>query len=145
MNCEMFDSCINDALSQYGKLGVHAELLTVRDRHTGTPPFDWISVSIEVTPVVPHPIPHLDTWYFGGVIRVEHGRVPLGVQMIDSARLIGCVAAAKKLPLGFPLPEAHGGLLWPLYPGCTEPFYRFQVEKTCIDVGAYSGKILGDS
>jgi hypothetical protein len=141
MNCEMFDSCISDGFDQYGKIGAHVQLLTVRDSSTPTPPYDWISVTLEVTPVVPNPIPYADTWYFGGVIRVERGRVPLGVRFIDRRRLIGCCEAAKKLPPGFPLPEASGGSLWPVCPGCHEPFYRFQHDSLCIDVGAYTGRV----
>lgn len=143
MNVERFDQSIEDAFQHYGPLGVDVRLLSVRDTATPTPPGDWISVTVEVTPVVQHPMSHADTWHFGGVITVTSGPVPLGVRPIDRERLIGAAAAAKQLPLGFPLKEASGDLFWPLVPGVNEPAYHFTAGHVSIAVGAYSGVEYG--
>jgi hypothetical protein len=147
MNCEAFDQDIEATFKHYGKLGVNVELYSVNDRATPTPPGDWISVTVVVTPVVPHPIPHTDTWYYGGVIsHTSHQGAPLGVLPIDRNRLVGACKAVAALPDGFPVAEASCSLFWPLVPGSNEPAYNFTASAGTSDmlviVGAYSGKIL---
>lgn len=143
MNVESFDKDIEITFSHYGPLGVNVQLLSVRDTATPTPPGDWISVTVVVSPVVPNPVRHADTWNYGGFISHQSGPVPLGVRVIDRTRLIGAVAAARQLPPGFPLQEASGDLYWPLVPGVNEPAYHFTAGDTSIAVGAYSGAVLG--
>ncbi len=141
MNCEMFESCIDDAFKNYGEIGVEVDLLTVADKHTETPPFDWVDVTLRVAPVVPHPEYRAETWHYGGLISVTTGPVPMGIQVIDREKLISCCEAAKKLPPGFPLSEAHGSLYWAVNPECKEPIYVFQAGETSITVGAYTGTV----
>ena len=147
MNCEAFDKDIEITFEQYGPLGVNVQLYSVNDQATPTPPGDWISVTVVVTPVVPQPIPHTDTWYYGGVIShtSQQGR-PLGVLPIDRSRLVGACKAVAALPAGFPVAEASCSLYWPLVPGAGEPGYHFTASAGRSDmlviVGAYSGKIL---
>lgn len=141
MKCEQFDEVRQLAMANYGKLGVKAEILSEEDQHVSQPPFDWLSVTVKVTPVVPNPQPWAEEWFYGGVIEHIRKPVPLGVRPIDNQKLIPCCEAAKKLPVGFPLPDASGSLFWPLVPGADEPFYRFSVGETTIDIGAYTGKV----
>jgi hypothetical protein len=143
MNVESFDQDIDATFKNYGPLGVSVHLLSVRDTATPTPPGDWISVTVAVAPVAPPFSYHADTWNYGGVISHTTGPLPLGVRFIDRTRLIGAVAAAKKLPPGFPLQQASGDLFWPLVPGVNEPAYHFTAGETSIAVGAYSGRVLG--
>ncbi len=141
MNCTEFDKCIELTFEQYGQLGVNVSLLTVLDRHSLTPPGDWIQVSVEVIPVVPHPKPVADTWYYGGVISKETGPVPIGIRMINRNQLVGSERAARALPEGFDLRDANANLSWPLTPECPEPMYFFYNQMVSYSVGAYSGEI----
>ncbi|HBL14627.1 MAG TPA: hypothetical protein DD379_25205 [Cyanobacteria bacterium UBA11162] len=141
MNCERFDEVIRNAFSNYGPIGVSVQLLSLTDKKTPTPPGDWYSVTLEVEPVTAEPYPYAETWYYGGVISHEKGRVPLGIRPIDKDKLIGCCKAAEKLPPGFPLKEASGELSWFLTPSVDEPLYQFHHGQALCVVGAYSGEV----
>lgn len=140
MNSKAFDEVIETTFGNYGPLGVAAHLLSAKDTWTPTPPGDWFSVTVEVTPVVPEPHPVADTWYYGGVTEKETGPVPVGTRVINKDKLIGARRAAEKLPKGFPVEEASCELYWPLVPGVDEPNYVFHHDETVAAVGAYSGK-----
>ena len=147
MNCEAFDRDIQITFKHYGPLGVDVQLYGVNDRATPTPPGDWISVTVVVTPVVEHPVPYTETWNYGGVItHTSQPGVPLGVLPINRERLIGACKAVEKLPKGFPVKESSCTLFWPLVPGADEPAYHFTASLGTSDVlvivGAYTGKIL---
>jgi hypothetical protein len=147
MNCEAFDKDIRATFEHYGKLGVHVQLYAVNDQPTPTPPGDWISVTVVVTPALFSPIPHTDTWYYGGAIsHTSHPGAPLGVLPIDPSRLVGACKAASVLPSQYPVDLASCNLHWPLVPGSQEPTYTFvapvNVTEVMLIVGAYSGKLL---
>lgn len=140
MNVESFDQDIERTFKHYGPIGVDVHLLAVRDTPTPTHG-DFISVTVAVRVVAPPFDYHAETWNYGGFNSHSKGPLPLGIQFIDRTRLIGAVAAAKKLPPGFPLPDASGHLFWPLVPGVYEPHYFFTAGETTIAVGAYSGQV----
>jgi len=140
-SCEAFDQDIDNTLKEYqGRLGINVSLLTAHDQHVSTPPYDWIQVTVMVSPVVPNPQPWAETWYWGGVIQHVRGPLPVGIRAIDNDRRISACDAAKKLPPGFPLAMASGSLFWPLYPDSKEPSYIFIAGDSTVVVGAYSGK-----
>lgn len=145
MNCKSFDECIALTFEKYGPLGVHVQLYSASDRATPTPPGDWTSVTVVVTPVVEHPVPHTDTWYYGGIIsHTTHPGAPLGVLPIDRERLVGACTAFEAIG-DFPA-NASCDLFWPLVPGADEPAYTFSATQggahLVARVGAYSGKVL---
>jgi hypothetical protein len=141
MNCERFDKVIKTTFGNYGAIGVDVQLLSVKDKATPTPPGDWYTVVVEVTPVTPKPDPHADVWYYGGLISHHSEPVPIGIRPIDKGKLMGCCNAAKKLPVGFPLDKASGELYWPLYPTIDEPIYIFHYKDAVCSIGAYTGDI----
>ena len=141
MNSEAFDAAVENTFGNYGPLGVDAQLLSVKDTCTALPPGDWVSVTVEVTPIVPEPHPLADTWHYGGITQKETGPVPLGTRAINRDRLITSSEAAERLPEGFPLAEASCDLYWPLVPGVDEPTYTFHHDEGVVSVGAYSGQL----
>lgn len=142
MKCEAFDQDINNTFSQYGKLGVKVDLLMARDKPSPNPPYDWIDVMVETTPVVAQPSPQADTWHYGGLISKTTSQVPLGIRVIDKDKLIGSENAAKKLPPGFDLQTANCELSWPVYYKAKEPIYSFFHEDVHHSIGAYTGTII---
>jgi hypothetical protein len=141
MNAENFDQDIALTFDHYGPIGVEVHLLAVRDTPTPTHG-DFVSVTVAVRVVAPPFEFHAETWNYGGFNSHTKGPLPLGIQFIERTRLIGAVAAAKKLPPGFPLPEASANLVWPLVPGVFEPHYHFTAGEVTIAVGAYSGRVI---
>ncbi|HEX3043470.1 MAG TPA: hypothetical protein VHY08_01845 [Bacillota bacterium] len=141
MKCEQFDEVRNLTMAKYGGVGVKVELLSESDHHVPTPPGDWLTVTVKVTPVVPNPEPWAEEWYYGGFLHSTKKPVPLGVRPIDNQKLKSCVEVAKNLPIGFPLPEASCNLFWPLVPSVTEPLYQFVHGETVINIGGYTGEI----
>jgi hypothetical protein len=100
-----------------------------------------MSVTVEIAPVVPHPQPWAEEWFYGGVIEHIRKPLPLGARAIEYQKLIPCEKIARELPPDFPLAGASGSLFWPLVPGVDEPLYRFAAGEYVIDIGAYTGKI----
>jgi len=142
MNVESFDQDIARTFDHYGPLGVDVHLLAVRDTPTPTHG-DFISVTVAVRVVAPPFAYHAETWNYGGFNSHTSGPLPLGIRFIERDRLIGAEAAARKLPPGFPLPDASGDLFWPLVPGVDEPHYFFTAGRHTIAVGAYTGVVAG--
>lgn len=143
MNCESFDKDIQITFAKYEPvLGVTVKLLSVKDRHSPQPPYDWIDVMVEIAPVVQNPEWKAVTWHYGGLISSTISPVPIGIRPIDKDKLIGACTAAKKLPVGFDVASANCDLVWPVYYKALEPIYSFYNEEVCFRVGAYTGKLI---
>ena len=144
MDCDTIDSAIELVMSQYGPIGVSVRLLSVNDTHSLAPPYEWVSVSVAVAPVVPDPEWRQDTYYLGGVIQRETHEVPVGLRRIDRDLLLPCSEIVTKMPDGFRVDLASAQLFWPLVVGLDEPIWVIQWEDTVYQVGAYTGHLYVD-
>jgi len=141
VNCDTIDDAIAYTMQQYGPIGVSVNLMIVTDTHSDFPPYEWVSVTVAVAPVVPDPEWRLDTWYFGGIIHRESHGMRLGIRMIDQDKLLPCSEIVKLLPPGFRVDWASCELFWPVVAELDEPIWVFQWGEAVIEIGAYTGKI----
>jgi len=141
VDCGAIDDAIAYTMKQYGPIGVSVNLMLVTDTHSELPPFEWVTVSVAVAPVVPDPEWRMDTWYFGGLIHRESHGMRLGIQMIDLGKLLPCSEVVLKLPPGFRVDLASCELFWPVVAELDEPIWIFQWGEALIEIGGYTGKI----